>query len=189
MYGMESHLPLDLYSPTTASKTIFKGTVSRDRIQIFWQKWILPRSLNGLLTILKNTSELGQWTKRSQQFTYTVNQKEITKTAKKFSRYMYNNCYFPNTRFSPKPRKNGSDDTLSEEHFENSVTRRGTYSLYTTRTVHLCPNIWILFLVTQSFKQRRIVVHSPESILQTLWKKLTPTLKKIILLRRPLWGN
>jgi hypothetical protein len=33
--------------------------------------------------------------------------------------------------FSPKPRikRNGYADTLSEEHFENSVTRRGTYIL------------------------------------------------------------
>ncbi len=52
-----------------------------------------------------------KWTNRNQEF-YTVSQQETTRTAKKFSRYIFNKCQLSNHL---NRVRNGNGDILSED--------------------------------------------------------------------------
>ncbi len=106
---------------------------------------VSPWSSNGLFEILKKTLELEQWTIRNQEF--HTNPRKQRGPQRNSERYISNKCKFYNM-YSPKPSawEYSNDDISSEEHFENSKTRTGTYLL-----LHFC-EIFLLhfFEVTKS---------------------------------------
>jgi hypothetical protein len=103
---------------------------------------VWPRSSNGPIAILKNTLVLDQLTNRNQEFAQWTNRKQRGSQRNSVDISPINVrsliCFYLNCG-------NGNADISSEEHFENSKTRRGPALLYySSRTVFFCPNIWIL---------------------------------------------
>ncbi len=102
---------------------------------------VSPRSLMLFLAILKNTLKLEQWSNRILAFTQWSNRKQrgpqrisgdiCISNKRKFSK-----------KFSPKPRGKWQWRHL----IRGAIWRLKNLEryLFTTRTVHFCPNIWIL---------------------------------------------
>ncbi len=93
-----------------------------------------PWRLTSLLAILKTILELEEWTNMNHEFSQWTNSKRL-RTAKKFSRFLSNKCYFSHL-ISSNRMGNCNDDISSAEHFENSKTSRGSYL-----------DLWVIILV------------------------------------------